>query len=233
MRTREARSRLRPLFLSAALAGLTASCAKQAPPSAPPAPAAGSAATAAPAPSTQLDPALAATVNRALETALDVPAPQQTLSGSIVLPRARKDEVHRGETIFIAVRRAGAPRGPGSLLAAQRLQVGDFPLAFTLSDRDAMMPGARLEGPLSITVRVDKDGDPMTRGKGDVYGRVDRVQAGARKVVIALDSLQAEDEVLEGSGTISPPAPERTAALPPGHPPLDDGAGLALPPGHP
>lgn len=142
----------------------------------------------------------------AMEAPVD---PKKTVSGKIVLPAARKKDVGRGDTLFIIARRTGAAGGPP--LAVQRLQAGDFPLDFSLSSRDAMVQGIPFEGDLAITVRVDKDGDAMTRRKGDVLGQLPKVPVGKQDVVISLDTLQAEDVTLGGMG-----APRQ--GLPPGHP---------------
>jgi hypothetical protein len=143
------------------------------------------------------------------------PVPGETVSGTIVLPAARRGDVARGDTLFVSARRAGGVAGPGSLLAAQRLQAGEFPLRFTLSARDAMIPGVPFEGLVSISVRVDKDGDPLTRRKGDVHGQADRIAVGTQDVVVSLGALQAEDVTLGGAGLL-----DQTDSLPPGHPAL-------------
>ena len=156
-----------------------------------------------------------------VEVVPDAPAPGETISGKILLPRSRKAQVAQGDTIFIAVRRLGAEPGPGALVAAQRLQARDFPLPFTLSGRDSMIPGIPFAGKVSISVRVDKDGDPLTRRRGDVQGRIENVAVGTQGVVIALDQLQAEDLTLSGAGLLDPPGlPGGPRALPPGHPPV-------------
>jgi hypothetical protein len=168
-------------------------------------------------------PAWAALVQERL-AAIEAPAPaappaSAAISGTIVLPRARRANVKSGDTIFIAVRGAGGATGPGALLAALRLQAGAFPLAFSVDERDAMMPGARLEGTVSVTVRVDKDGDPLTLRVWDVHGHADGVKVGARGVQVALDSLQAEDVTLEGRALVEARAAhEAPPLLPPGHP---------------
>ena len=79
--------------------------------------------------------------------------------------------------------------------------------------RDAMIPGIPFEGPVSITVRVDRDGDAMTRRKGDVYGQANNVKLGRHDIVVSLDSVQAEDRTLG-----PPPEPMMGQRLPPGHP---------------
>ena len=85
-------------------------------------------------------------------------------------------------------------------------------MRFTISNRDAMIPGVPFEGQMSITVRVDKDGDAMTRGKGDVYGQANSVKVGSQKVVISLDTVQTEDK------TLAAPSAAMGGMLPSGHP---------------
>jgi hypothetical protein len=153
-----------------------------------------------------------------IENVPEAPPAGQTISGTIVLPRARRGDVTRGDTIFVAVRRSDGQPGPASLLAAQKLSAEDFPLPFTLSARDAMIPGVPFQGKVSITVRVDKDGDPLTRRKGDVHGQADGVEVGAQNVVVSLDRLQADDVTLGSAGLLD--QADGQGRLPPGHPPL-------------
>src|SRR5205814_3341207 len=118
--------------------------------------------------------------------------------------------VKKGDTMFLIARRAGGPPGPASMIAVQRLQAGDFPMPFTLSSRDVMIPGTPFEGAIAITVRVDKDGDPITRRKGDVLGQANDIKVGAQSVTISLDTVLTEDATL-GGGPMG-------GGLPPGHP---------------
>jgi hypothetical protein len=138
------------------------------------------------------------------------PDPAHTISGTIVLPAARTRDVTKGDTMFLIARRAGGT-GPGSMMAVQRMSAGDFPMPFSLSGRDAMIPGTPFEGAISISVRVDKDGDAITRRKGDVLGQANNVKVGTQDVTISLDTLQTEDVTLAG--------------------PM--GGGMEKPPGHP
>ena len=146
------------------------------------------------------------------EVVADVPDPKDTISGTITLPGANRARVARGDVIFLAARRAGGPPGPGSMVAVQKLQAEDFPMRFSISGRDAMIPGIPFEGRMSISVRVDKDGDALTRKKGDVYGHADAVAVGKQDVTIALDTVQSEDR------TIASPDAVQRAMLPSGHP---------------
>jgi hypothetical protein len=136
----------------------------------------------------------------------------KSISGTITLPPANRAKVARGDVMFLAARRAGGPPGPGSMLAVQKLTAEDFPMRFSISDRDAMIPGVPFEGQMSITVRVDKDGDAMTRRKGDVFGQAENVKVGSQKVVISLDKVQTEDR------TLGEPGAAMGGMLPAGHP---------------
>jgi len=148
----------------------------------------------------------------ATEAVADVPDPKDTISGTITLPATNRARVARGDVIFLAARRPSGPPGPGSMVAVQKLQAEDFPMRFTISGRDAMIPGVPFEGRMSITVRVDKDGDALTRKKGDVYGHADAVAVGKQDVTIALDTVQTEDR------QIATPDAVQRAMLPSGHP---------------
>jgi len=61
-------------------------------------------------------------------------------------------------------------------------------------------------------VRVDKDGDAMTRRKGDVHGQANDIKVGTPDVVISLDTLQPQDVTLGGG------PPPFGMGMPPGHP---------------
>lgn len=152
------------------------------------------------------------TPTAAAVVAESAPDTRQTIAGTITLPPANRARVSRGDIIFLAARRVGGAPGPGAMMAVQKLQAGDFPMPFAISARDAMIPGTPFEGHLSITVRVDKDGDALTRRKGDVVGQVADVVVGAQNVTVALDTVQAEDR------TIASPDAVQRAMLPSGHP---------------
>ena len=115
---------------------------------------------------------------------------------------------------LVARRIADNPQARGTLVAVKRLSAASFPIPFTLSARDMMVPTGAFDGVVSLAVRVDKDGDPMTRRKGDVFGGLPKVSVGARGVKLTLDQVQKEDESLAGGG--GPMAPH--GAMPPGHP---------------
>ncbi len=150
--------------------------------------------------------------------------PKAAISGTIVLAPARKGDVAPTDTIFLVARRiADNPSARGTLVAVKRMSAASFPIPFTLSARDMMIPTGAFDGEVSLSVRVDKDGDPLTHRKGDVIGGLPKVSVGARGVKLALDQLQKEDESLAGNappmmGGGAPMNPH--ADLPPGHPPM-------------
>lgn len=140
------------------------------------------------------------------------PDPKTSIAGTITLPKARKKDVAKGDTIFIIARRGAG--GPPMPLAVQKHQAGDFPMPFSLSSRDAMIPGTQFEGAIDIEVRVDKDGEALTTKKGDVLGKVTGVKVGSDKVTIPLDTFVAEDVVRK----MPPGMGGGVGQLPPGHP---------------
>src|SRR6266700_3648115 len=145
--------------------------------------------------------------------------PKAAISGTIQLASARKGDVSTSDVVFLVARRiADNPSARGTLVAVKRLSAASFPIPFTLSARDMMVPTGNFDGEVSLAVRVDKDGDPMTRRKGDVFGMLPKVSVVARGVKVTLDQLQKEDESLAG-GPMGGGAPMNPhAGLPPGHP---------------
>jgi hypothetical protein len=138
----------------------------------------------------------------------------QTITGRITLAAARKGDVTPNDVVYLAARRlSDNPKARGSLIAVKRFSASSFPIEFTLGAGDMMFKNGAFEGELMLSARIDKDGDPMTRRKGDVFGTLQKVKVGTAGVELALDQLQKEDESLLGG---PPPAPG--AGMPPGHP---------------
>jgi hypothetical protein len=50
----------------------------------------------------------------------------------------------------------------------KRLGAVDFPYLFELSDKDRMMAGTDFSGEVYLSLRLDGDGNPLTREPGDV-----------------------------------------------------------------
>ncbi len=66
--------------------------------------------------------------------------------------------------VFVIVRRDGASGGPP--VAAKRIEAASFPLDFTITDADMMLGGPWPEA-VTISARLDGDGNAMTVTEGD------------------------------------------------------------------
>jgi hypothetical protein len=92
------------------------------------------------------------------------------ISGTIDLaPGARTPP---GGVLFVIGRAGSGETGPP--LAAKRIDATRFPVPYTLSAGDAMSPDAVFSGPVSVTARLDADGNASTKGPEDLVGRFDR-----------------------------------------------------------
>jgi len=111
--------------------------------------------------------------------------PRTVVSGVLQLDPKVKGKVAEGDVIYLVARSADQPGPP---LAVKRLVAGKFPMAFELDGRDAMMAGTKLGGKVTLSARVDKDGDAMTKNPGDVTGQK-TVELPAQKVVVNLDTV--------------------------------------------
>lgn len=114
--------------------------------------------------------------------------PKTVIAGVIKLDPKLKDKVQSGDTIFLVARRyEEGSTAPGTPLAVRKLTVGAWPLAFSVDSRDAMLVGTKLAGKVIVTVRVDKDGDAITKNPGDVIGQSKPLEPPSKNVVVQLD----------------------------------------------
>ena len=56
-----------------------------------------------------------------------------------------------------------------------------------ITERDAMVEGTPLIGEMSVTARVDQDGDAFSTDDGDLIGQTSPVLAGDSGIVVRLD----------------------------------------------
>ncbi len=110
----------------------------------------------------------------------------QRIEGTVRLEPVRTVEAGGRSTLYIVARAAGSGGGPP--LAVKRIVAPTFPVSFSLGAGDVMMPGMAFEGPLNLSARLDRDGDPLTREPGEPTGAYEDnpVEPGARNVVIQL-----------------------------------------------
>lgn len=121
-------------------------------------------------------------------SAKPVPAGGAKLQGVIDVDPKLKSKLESQAVLFIIAR----PAGGGPPIAVKRIARPAFPLAYSLGPEDAMSPDAPFSGKVMVSARLDKDGDPMTRGAGDLSGEYKKnpVEIGSAKVEIVLDQLQ-------------------------------------------
>src|SRR4051812_26345146 len=86
---------------------------------------------------------------------------QKLIRGSIDVKPEMKANVQPTDTVFVIARKAAG----GPPLAVKKLAAASFPMPFELTEKDVMM-GGPFEGDVDITVRIDKDGDAMTKNPG-------------------------------------------------------------------
>jgi cytochrome c-type biogenesis protein CcmH len=111
------------------------------------------------------------------------------VSGRLTIDPKLKANVDPNAALFIIARPAGGAGGPP--LAVKKIDKPVFPLTYSLSQENVMMQGTPFAGKINITVRLDKDGNAVTRGPGDMTGDYKRnpVDVGAKNVDIILDQV--------------------------------------------
>jgi hypothetical protein len=112
------------------------------------------------------------------------PSGAARVAGTIELADGLAARTAPDDVVFVIAREPGAAGPP---VAVARLGGNRYPMTFRLDDSNLMLRDAwppRLE----LEVRVDKDGDPMTRGPEDLTGRsAAPVASGATGVRIRLE----------------------------------------------
>ena len=73
-----------------------------------------------------------------------------------------------GGTLYVIAKMARSAKAPP--IAVKRIGSPTFPMAYTLSGSDAMIPGMPFTGKINITVRLDSDGNASTREPTDLEG---------------------------------------------------------------
>jgi cytochrome c-type biogenesis protein CcmH len=118
-------------------------------------------------------------------TAASVSSAQVT--GKITIDPKLKTKLDPNAALFIIARPAGGAGGPP--LAVKKIDHPSFPLDYSLSQENVMMQGMPFTGKINITIRLDKDGNPVTRTPGDMSGEYKKnpVDAGTKNVDVVID----------------------------------------------
>lgn len=117
------------------------------------------------------------------------PEQAQQMRGTISVDAKLTSKLDARAVLFIIVHPAGTTAGPP--LAVKRIEHPLFPLSYSLGQENVMMPGLSFSGKVSVSARLDKDGNPMTKQPGDMTGEYKKnpVEAGSRNVDIVLDRV--------------------------------------------
>jgi len=113
------------------------------------------------------------------------------ISGVIEVEPSLAGDIPANGRLYLIVRVAG--REGGAPLAVQQQPLPSFPYAFEITERDSMIEGTPLIGEMSITARIDQDGDAFTATPGDLAGEISPVVAGDSDVVLRIDERVAGD----------------------------------------
>jgi cytochrome c-type biogenesis protein CcmH len=113
----------------------------------------------------------------------------QTTSGTITVDAKFKPNLDPNAALFIIARPAGGSGGPP--LAVKKFDKPTFPLSYSLGQDNVMMQGMPFSGKINITARLDKDGNPTTRGPGDLTGEYKKnpAEVGTKNADVILDQL--------------------------------------------
>lgn len=132
--------------------------------------------------------------------------PGASFSGLVKLGEGLSEaDVKPTDVLFIMARESQGGGLAGRLMAVKRLGQVQYPLRYEIGGQDVMVPGLPFAGPFIVTARLDRDGDPMTRGEDDLYGTFPaEVKAGQEGVHLVLK---------KGAPKVIP-APEGVAAPP-------------------
>lgn len=110
------------------------------------------------------------------------PPPQQRVKGQVVVGEGVT--VPEGGVLFVIARRAAEGGGPP--LAASRTPGPTFPASYAISDEDMMMGGQWPEQ-VWVQARLDADGNPTTKGEGDLESEVaGPLSSGATEITLTL-----------------------------------------------
>jgi len=111
----------------------------------------------------------------------------QSISGKITIDPKLKDKIDPQAALFIIARSGTGAGGPP--LAVKKIDKPTFPLDYSLSQENVMMQGLPFSGKINITVRLDKDGNPITRTPGDMTGEYKKnpAEVGTKNADVVID----------------------------------------------
>ena len=115
--------------------------------------------------------------------------PTHRVTGTITLSAKLADKAKLGSPLFVIVKQADKSGQPvGTPLAVDKLAWDGKPLAYDVTEGQAMVNGTQMTGDVVIMARIDQDGDAISKQPNDIVGQV-RVKVPAQNANITLDTL--------------------------------------------
>ncbi len=138
------------------------------------------------------------------------------IEGTITLDPSLKDKVPSQGAFFVMARIGSTTKGPP--IAAVKLPASDKPTPFVIGPADLMM-GGEFNQPVTLQVRWDQDGDPLTRQSTDLVATsgAKAIAPGSKGLKLVLNNVHGTDEAktpLNLDEPESQPASEPAAAAP-------------------
>jgi len=150
----------------------------------------------------KVPPAVLKKMERLYDPALKV----KEIAGWITLdPQVAPNFLPEQTVLFVYARPVGEDSGPP--LAVKRYNYFEFPFEYTIGPVDVMIPGVEFDGMVSLSARLDRDGDPKA-GPGDIFGQLD-VAAGTKDADIVLNQeVAGSHKNITGIISLSPDLPQ-------------------------
>jgi cytochrome c-type biogenesis protein CcmH len=128
------------------------------------------------------------TANKPAAAASSSSASAGAISGRITIDPKLKAAIDPQAVLFIIARPAA---GGGPPLAVKKIDRPSFPLSYSLGAENVMTQGMPFTGKITVAVRLDQDGNPGTRGPGDLTGdyKKNPAEVGFKNVDIVLDQV--------------------------------------------
>lgn len=106
----------------------------------------------------------------AVAAATGGPSSGEPIRGEIRLGDGMAASAARGGILFVIARPMGARGGPP--LAVVRIADPSFPMPFEIGPQNVMIPSMQFAGSISLSARLDADGNAMTRSAADISSPV-------------------------------------------------------------
>lgn len=115
--------------------------------------------------------------------------PSHKISGTINVAAKLADKAKAGSSLFVIVKQADATGAPiGTPLAVDKLQWDGKPLPYEVTEGQAMVNGTQMTGDVVVTVRLDQDGDAISKQPGDLVGTA-KVKVPSTAANVSLDTV--------------------------------------------